>query len=130
MPPRLQLLKTTLLVAVVLAAGCAAKKSDVALGTWTGMIGEGHPKPTGVRFSLEDDNGKLSGEMFFQDPATNEFSNDGSLTGTRDGTTATWTTETDVVIKGTFEDNKFTGTIEFPPDEGHPHAPVPLILTR
>lgn len=125
------MLKALLMGGVVLVAGCEVKKTAVAQGAWTGLIGEGHPKPIGVRFILEDDNnGHLSGEMGFQDPVTKEFANDGTLTGTRDGNTATWTSETDVVIKGTFEDSKFTGTIDFPPDEGHPHPPVLLTLTR
>jgi len=127
--PCLNLLRAVLLGAVVLAVGCAAKPV-VAQGTWTGTIGQG-PKAAGVRFVLEDNNGKLTGQIFFQDPTTNEFLEGGTLTGTRAATAATWTTETDVVIKGTFEENKFTGTLEFPPEEGQPlHGPGPLTLTR
>ena len=61
---------------------------------------------------------------------TGEYGEDGTLTGTRDGTGATWTTETDVVIKGTFENNKFTGTLEFPSYEGRPTRLSPLTLTK
>ena len=68
------LVRSLLLGSVVLLVGCEVKKPAVAQGTWTGVIGEGHVKPTGVRFTLEEDNtGKLSGEMSFQDPVTNEF---------------------------------------------------------
>lgn len=116
--------------AVVLVAGCVAKK-PVILGTWTGTIGGGTTKPVGVRFTFDNDNdGKFTGRVFFQDPDTNEYGDDGTLSGALDGSTATWTTETDVVIKGTFEETKFTGTIEFPPDEGRPTRPGPITLTR
>lgn len=124
-----QLLKMLLLVGAMLAASCAGKRG-LGEGTWTGTIGGGTAKPVGVRFVLEDENGKLVGKTSFQDPVTGEYGDDGTLTGTRDGTTAMWTTETDVVIKGTFENNTFNGTLEFPPDEGRPTHPVPLTLTK
>jgi len=117
------------LLVVMLAGGCGAKRA-VANGTWTGTIGGGETKRVGVQFTLEDENGVLVGKTSFQDPETGEYADDGTLTGTRDGTTATWTTETDVVIKGTFEDNKFVGTLEWPARQGRPTRASPLTLTR
>ena len=117
------------LALVMVTAGCGAKRG-IGEGTWTGTIGGGTTKPVGVRFVLTDENGKLVGKTSFQDPVTQEYGDDGALAGTRDGATATWATETDVVVKGTFENNTFNGTLEFPSDDGQPTRAVPLTLTK
>ena len=111
---------------VLLLVGCQA--AAVASGTWTGTMSS--PNQLKVRFVIEDQNGKLSGRTYFEDESTKEFYPEAENTGTRDDVSASWTTETDVVVKGKFEGNKFTGTITFPADGEQASHEVGLTLTR
>jgi hypothetical protein len=110
--------------------GCRGEGDASKSGAWTGSIDENAVKPIGIRFVLEDEHGKLIGQTFIQDQGTEEYVIEAALTGTRDGATATWTTETDVVIKGHFGDNDFLGTIEFPADHEAPSVLASLRLSR
>ena len=118
--------------ALFLFIGCAitSAATGVAAGTWTGTIAAEKAKPMGVRFEIEEKDGKLIGRTYFQDQGTAEYAIEGTISGTLDGTNATWVSESDLKVKGKFESNKFTGTLEFPPDEGHPAVTQTLTLTR
>ena len=112
------------IVAAVLCAACGSggkPPSDVT-GTWTGTLSSGGD-PSGVRFDLTEQNGNLTGGIYFQDPETHEFVNVGEVTGTRSGADATWNTPTSLVVTGKFEGKGFTGTIQFPLDQFGPLTP-------
>jgi hypothetical protein len=115
---------------LAVALGRCAAMQGAAAGTWTGTVGGGAIKPIGVRFVLVDESGKLSGTVSFQDPVTLKFGVDGSLTGTRTGNAAKWTTETEIVVAGSFENDTFIGTLEFPSDEGRPTKSIPVTLSK
>ena len=114
---------------VVVFALCCASRPGVT-GAWTGTISSGKSKPVGIRFVLEESNGQLTGRTYVQDQGTDEYAIEATISGTKNGANATWTSETDVIVKGKFEDNKFVGTIEFPSDQGRPPAVGTLTLSQ
>jgi hypothetical protein len=89
-------------------------------GTWTGLITSPGADPLGVQFILGEQNGMLSGSMFLADPDSGDFVELDSLTGSRTGNSATWTTTTGVIVTGSFDFTKavFSGTLQFPLYEG------------
>ena len=103
-----------LCAALALCAGCGSgSKSPADLsGTWQGQV-SGVGKPVGMRFTLQDGNGVLTGQTFVQDPKTGQFLRDADLTGSRQGADATWAISDDVLVAGRFEGSGFSGTIEF-----------------
>ena len=111
------------LVALLLS-GCATSVS----GTWTGMMNS--PNKVGVRFVLDEKQGRLAGRVFWEDPVTRQFEPESQLTGTNAGGSASWTTEANVQISGKFEGNQFVGTIVFPADGDEPAHSAELTLSR
>ncbi|MCP3169564.1 hypothetical protein [Myxococcus qinghaiensis] len=63
-----------------------------------------------IRYEITDNNGQLSGIAFDLEPSRNQFIKTGTLTGTRTGTSAQWTSGGDTV-SGTLSGNTFTGTL-------------------
>ncbi len=88
------------------------------------------PDQIGVRFVLEEKEGRLTGRTFFEDPITRQFEPESQLVGTRTDGNASWTTETNVQISGKFEGSKFIGMIVFPQDGDEPAHSAGLTLSR
>ena len=88
------------------------------------------PNQIGVRFVLEEKEGRITGRTFFEDPVTRQFEPESQLVGTRTDVSASWTTETNVQISGKFEGDKFIGTILFPQDGDVPARSAGLTLSR
>jgi hypothetical protein len=111
--------------------GCPSSVSKLQVnvsGEWVGTIGlENASLP--IRFSLRDENGKLSGKTFLGDPETRELLEDGTLSGQRTDYRATWTTTTDLKIEGTFSTERFAGTLEFPKEDDTEAVVTSLQLT-
>gem|GEM_PF-4953737 len=66
--------------------------------------------PASIRYEITDTNGQLSGSAFDLEPSRNQFIKTGTLTGTRTGTSAQWTSGGDTV-SGTLSGDSFTGTL-------------------
>jgi hypothetical protein len=115
---------TILATGLLLLAGCSSSSSGNnqnqnpgVTATWTGTVSSPGTTSAGVQFALAESNGQLTGQMFLQDPVTNEFLPDDAITGTRNGSNATWQTGTNLLVKGKFDqDGGFTGTLEYPAD--------------
>jgi len=123
------------LVGLVLPMACGSSKTSTqtpsgATGNWTGSLGSPGTIPVGVRFTLHEQNGKLTGRTYFEDPKTHELLADAELTGIREGANASWTTSTDLAVAGTFDGNAFTGKITFPADGNIAARAVDLNLNR
>lgn len=104
-------------VANVCTANADGGPNDLAVtGLWAGSISSTGDIAIGIRFDIQDQNGRLSGRTFVEDPTTHAFLIDADFTGSRNGNAAIWTTSTALVVKGTFGDAGFTGTLEFPAD--------------
>ena len=101
-----------------------------ATGTWAGSVSFPGTAPVGVRFTLADQNGQLTGQTYFEDPATGAYLRDAELTGTRNGADESWQTSTGLIVHGTFNANGFTGTLEFPADDPLAFHVVDVVLTR
>ncbi len=103
---------------ILLSTACGASKASFnAAGSWTGSLSSTGATPVGIRFTLTDHNGQLTGLTYLQDPVTGEFLTDDEIQGSRNGMNASWqTTTTGLVVVGTFNGNIFVGTIQFPPD--------------
>ena len=111
-------------VVLLWLSGCA---TGVA-GTWTGVMNS--PDKVGVRFVIEEKDGRLAGRVFFEDPVTRQFEPESQLVGATTDGSASWTTETNVQISGKFEGSKFVGTILFPADGDEPAHSAALTLSR
>ncbi len=120
------------LAMLLCVAGCAASRVASMNGTWTGTVGGPGSHPVGVRFVVTEKDGKLSGKTFVQDPNRREFLIDADLSGARDGASATWTTETSLVVRGELRGTTFVGTVEYPPEPelGTVVSPLKLQLDR
>ena len=108
---------------LLLLAGCSSSGNRTqspgssVTATWTGSLTSGTTTPVGVQFALVDNNGQLTGQTYFQDPVSGQYLIDDDVTGTRNGSDATWSTSTNLVVTGTFDaDGGFSGTFEFPAD--------------
>ena len=121
-------------VLCVLLGACSSQPPGspavTATGTWAGSVSSPGTTPVGVRFTLADQNGQLTGQTYFQDPATGAFLKDAELTGTRSGADASWQTSTGLLVHGKFDANGFNGTLEFPADDPLALHVVNVILTR
>lgn len=115
-----------LVLALLVMIGCQTLSS--VGGSWTGTIAS--PEPVGVRFDLAEENGSLSGRIYFEDDLTHEFLPEAAITGSRDGAEGSWTTETNVRIVGKFQGNRFLGTITFPASGIRPARSAELTLSR
>ena len=112
------------------STGDAGNVAYNVTGTWTGSVSSAGAISVGARFTLEDQNARLSGRTYFEDSRLGEFVEDADLSGSRDGLDASWTTSTDLIVVGRFDANSFVGTIRFPPDdELGPHV-ANLTLNR
>jgi hypothetical protein len=96
------------------AAADAAAAATPVTGTWTGSVAAMGSTPVGIRFTLVEQNGRLTGQTFVEDPKTKAFLTDAELTGSRTGVMATWNTVTGLLIRGTFTTDTFTGTLQYP----------------
>ncbi|MFY1827247.1 hypothetical protein ACN47A_15105 [Myxococcus fulvus] len=67
--------------------------------------------PASVRYEITDNNGQLSGNAFDLEPGRNQYIKTGTLTGTRTGTSAQWSTTAGDAITGTLSGTTFTGTL-------------------
>lgn len=97
-------------------------------GTWTGRMES--PNSIGVRFTIEERNGQLSGRTYWEDPVSHQLEPEGEFTGKRENQEASWVTEGAVVVTGKFDGDRFVGTITFPPDGDEPGHTVPVSLSR
>lgn len=88
------------------------------------------PNSVGVRFTIEEENGLLTGRTFWEDPVTHLLEAEGQFTGKRANQEASWVTEGAVVVTGKFDGDCFVGTITFPPDGDEPGHTVPVSLSR
>ena len=88
------------------------------------------PHSIGVRFTIEEKDGQLSGRTFWEDPVTHQFEPEAEFTGTRSSHDASWTTGTGVAIAGKFQGDVFTGTLAFPADGDEPEHTTTLSLKR
>jgi hypothetical protein len=103
----------------LLVTACATKEpspSAGAAGSWSGSTASPGRTPVGLRFVLQERAGALTGKLWVEDPETRVLLEDAELTGSRDGSHATWTTSTDLVVTGQFTGDHFVGTLDFPPD--------------
>ena len=111
-------------------------------GTWTGKVTSPEATPVTVRFTIEEgvSSGEadspqsvaITGRTYFGDPDSGEFLPEAPLLGSRAGSHASWLTEGDLVISGTFDAGSFIGTLEFPAEEdeaGVAHPPHLTTLT-
>jgi len=97
--------------------GASGGASDVSSrGTWTGSTQATNSIPVGIRFVLSEQDGNLTGLTYVEDPETGDFLRDADITGSRNGSSATWTTSTGLTIRGTFSGASFVGTLEYPSD--------------
>jgi hypothetical protein len=119
--PILECLRAGGLLLLLVACSSSRSGNNQAPGpssvtaTWTGSVSSGDTLPVGIQFALTDNNGQLTGQMFVQDPVTNDFLPDDDVTGTRNGSDASWQTSTALLVKGKFDlDGGFAGTLEFP----------------
>ena len=124
---------------LLLVAACSSSSSDnnqnpgppSVTATWTGSLSSPGTTPVGIQFALAEGNGQLTGQMFVQDPVSNDFLPDDDVTGTRNGSDATWQTSTNLLVKGKFDlDGGFAGTLEFPADDPLAIHVVDLTLQR
>lgn len=115
---------STGLLVVTLLSSCASGVS----GAWTGRMVS--PNSVGVRFVLDDQAGKLTGQVFWEDPSTHSFEFEGGLNGTRNDSSASWTTDGEVTITGRFSGNTFVGTVTFPAAGSEPARRAELTLVR
>ena len=99
-------------------------------GTWTGSVASPGATPVGIRFVLTEQNGRLTGRTYVEDPNTKAFLVDAELNGTHTGAMASWTTATDLVIRGTFGPDGFTGTLTYPGDSSFPAVVSNITLKR
>jgi hypothetical protein len=97
-------------------------------GTWTGRLDS--PNKIGVRFVLEQKDGKLTGRTYWEEPNTGEFEPAGEVTGEIVDGAASWTSETGVKVTGHLEGAGFVGTLTFPADEDEPAHSAGLNLSR
>jgi hypothetical protein len=124
---------------LLLLAGCSSSSSgnnqnpgpSSVTATWTGSLSSPNTTPVGIQFALAENNGQLTGQTYVQDPVTGEYLLDDDVTGTRNGSDATWTTSTNLVVKGKFDTaGGFAGTLEFPADYPLAIHVVDLVLHR
>ncbi len=113
-----------LFAALIALSGCLSSVT----GSWSGVMDS--PDKIGVRFVIEERDGALSGRTFWEDPLTHEFGAEAEFTGSRTAATATWTTETNVVVSGHFDGDLFLGTISFPVDGDEPSRTASVSLRR
>src|SRR5262249_3204576 len=84
-------------------------------GPWTGFyIGPTGARSPGIRFTLYDQDGGLTGTMDVEDPKTKTFVGGSELLGSRTRNHAQWATDVDVAVTGDFHGDQFSGTIVFP----------------
>ena len=117
----------------ILALACGSNTPAApasAAGSWTGTLSSAGTTAVGIRFILQEDNGKLTGQTYVEDPTTHDFLPDAELTGSRQGSDATWSTSTDLIVRGKFAGNDFVGTLEFPADDPLAIHLVDLVLMR
>ena len=112
------------LFAFLVMSSCQATLS----GSWTGRLES--PNAVGVRFTIEDKNGDLSGMAYWEDPDTKQLEPEGEIAGKRDNSDASWMTDGLVRVQGRFDGNSFVGTATFPADGDEPERVVPLRLSR
>lgn len=118
-----------LLLVVLVCSACVTSRSTGTLtGTWTGAMRS--PHATGVRIILEEQDGALAGQAFFEDSVSHEFAWSGSLSGTHAHPLATWTLISNVSVSGKVDGDTFIGVIRFPPDRDEPAHEAELLLTR
>lgn len=98
-------------------------------GTWTGVT-TFSGQASRVRFDLADADGSLTGRVYVADPVTGAFIDLGEVSGTHSGVTATWSTPSGQLVRGTVSDGAFDGTIEFPTILDHPGFVAEVSLTR
>jgi hypothetical protein len=109
---------------------CIDGSCQVESGTvWTGPATY-NAETIVVRFVLEEaGDGTLSGRLLMKDPKTGVFLETGTISGTRSGNNATWTTEAGSVIAGTFSGTTFHGTMRFSSIFDEPPITANLTLT-
>ena len=118
--------QTMAAIGTLLVVGCST--TPTVAGTWTGKLAS--PHQVGFRFVLEDTDGQLTGRTWVEDDVTHVFEPEATISGTRDGVGAAWTSETGVAVAGTFDGNHFTGTLTFPADGDEPSHTAGLVLSR
>ena len=120
--------RQSLAMFALLLLSCVTSGAAGVTGTWTGVMDS--PIKVGVRFVLEESNGKLSGRTYWEDPKTLVFEPEGAISGIHTASAASWTTEGDVAVEGKFEGNTFVGTISFPAQDDEPAHSTSLTLSR
>ena len=128
-------LRAVLAAAPLLLIACGTKESPPptgasAAGSWTGALSSPGTTPVGIRFVLQEQDRTLTGKLWVEDPGTHQLLEDAELSGTRQGSNASWTTSTDLAVTGRFEGNHFVGTLDFPQDDPLAFNRVDVVLDR
>lgn len=90
--------------------------TDSLTGTWVGTLSLTGANSVSIRYEIMDNNGQLSGQTFDQEPTSGLFIPTSIVAGTRNGSSAQWTSGTDSV-SGTLTGDTFAGTL-YVPDDG------------
>ncbi len=99
-------------------------------GTWVGSATAGS-RALPLAVDIAEAGGLVSGRLRLGPPDAASANFDaGALTGTRSGALARWEVEHGAVIAGTFEGERFTGTLSFPAREGYAAATLPIRFGR
>jgi hypothetical protein len=106
----------------------ACHTTSAVSGTWTGTLDS--PNKIGVRFVLTEQNGKIEGRSYWQNEDTKDFEPEGELSGTWSDSAASWVTDGEVQVVGTFNGNSFSGTLTFPAIQGVPARSAKVELSR
>ena len=97
-------------------------------GTWTGRLES--PNSVGVRFTIEERDGQLTGRTFWEDPVSHQLEPEGTLSGKREKHDASWVTEGSVTVSGTVDGDHFVGTLTFPAEGNARARTAPVKLSR
>lgn len=111
------------------AATAQAPLTDSLTGIWVGTMAITGSTSASIRYEITDNNGQLSGIAFDLEPSRNQFIKTGTLTGTRTGTSAQWTSVGDTV-SGTLSGDSFTGTLVVAADGPNPSMTAQVALER
>jgi hypothetical protein len=102
---------------------------DPVEGTWTGTLTH-EGESAGVRFILAQRMGQISGRMLMLDPVSQEYLENGEITGVYNLDYSTIFLESDSYTFGDFEGDSFTGTFYFAAFEEGERFEVALAMQR
>ena len=109
-------------------SGPISPPTDVS-GTWTGTATVG-AESLPVRVLLSEAAGALSGSIQYGPPGGGAFANGGELRGSRTGPDAQWASASGGAVVGSFERDRFVGSLTLPAKEIAGAVTASLALRR